>query len=174
MLFVSFCRVVLKCPKSSPFSQKCLNNLFPNTFLISYNVVIGLGMCLRPPCELVVRYVLPAFRSLVAKELIEKYDFSQVAAAEKLGTTQATISHYLYSKRGDKRIRQLESVSLVQSTASEMAQGIAKGKVSATDAMLTFCRLCMALRNQNVICDLHKDLIPLPEGCNMCPDLSQK
>jgi len=131
-------------------------------------------MCLRPPCELVVRYVLPAFRSLVARELIEKYDFSQVAAAEKLGTTQATISHYLYSKRGDKRIRQLESVSLVQSTASEMAQGIAKGNVSAIDAMLTFCKLCNALRNQNVICDLHKDLIPLPEGCSMCPDLSQK
>jgi len=28
--------------------------------------------------------VLPAFRSLVAKRLIEKYHFSQVAAAEKL------------------------------------------------------------------------------------------
>jgi len=131
-------------------------------------------MCLRPPCELVVRYVLPAFRSLVARELIEKYDFSQVAAAEKLGTTQAAISHYLYSKRGDKRMRQLESVSLVQSTANEMAQGIAKGKVSAIDAMLTFCKLCNALRNQNIICDLHRDFVSLPEGCSICPDLSQK
>jgi len=131
-------------------------------------------MCLRPPCELVVRYVLPAFRSLVARELIEKYDFSQVAAAEKLGTTQAAISHYLYSKRGDKRIRQLESVSLVQSTANEVAQGIAKGKVSAIDAMLTFCKLCVALRNQNIICDLHRDFVSLPEGCSICPDLSQK
>jgi hypothetical protein len=110
----------------------------------------------------------------VAKELIEKYDFSQVAAAEKLGTTQAAISYYLYSKRGDKRIRQLESVSLVQSAASETAQGIAEGKVSATDTMTTFCKLCIALRNQNVICDLHKVLVRLPEGCNMCPDLSQK
>ena len=27
---------------------------------------------MRPPCEIVVKYVLPAFRSLVARELIEK------------------------------------------------------------------------------------------------------
>lgn len=131
-------------------------------------------MELRPPCELVVRYVLPAFRSLVARELIEKYDFSQVAAAEKLGTTQAAISHYVYSKRGDKRIRQLETVSLVQSTASEVAQGIATGKVSAVEAMTNFCRLCMALRKQGVICDLHRDFISLPEPCNICSDISKK
>ena len=140
---------------------------------ISYNVVIGLEIELRPPCELVVRYVLPAFRSLVAKELIEKYDFSQVAAAEKLGTTQAAISYYLYSKRGDKRIRQLETVSLVQSTASEVAQGMANGKISALDAMLSFCKLCIALRNQDVICDLHRDFISLPEPCKLCPDVSK-
>jgi predicted transcriptional regulator len=122
----------------------------------------------------VVRYVLPAFRSIVAKELVEKYDFSQVAAAEKLGTTQAAVSHYLYSKRGDKRMRQLESVALVQSTASEMAQSIAKGKVSAADTMTTFCKLCIALRNQNVVCDLHRDFVSLPEGCDMCLNSSQK
>ncbi len=37
---------------------------------------------MRPPCEIVVRYVLPTFRSLVAKELIEKYSMSQQAAAK--------------------------------------------------------------------------------------------
>lgn len=141
---------------------------------ISYNVVIGLEIKLRPPCELVVRYVLPAFRSLVAKELIEKYDFSQVAVAEKLGMTQAAISYYLYSKRGDKRIRQLETVTLVQSTASEVAQGIVNKKISAIDAMLIFCKLCVALRTQDIICDLHRDFISLPEPCDMCPDVSKK
>ena len=74
-----------------------------------------------------MRYVLPAFRALVAKELVEKHHFSQVATAEKLGTTQAAISQYLYSKRGDKRIKQLEAIPLVQSTASEVARGIADG-----------------------------------------------
>ena len=121
---------------------------------------------MRPPCELVVRYVLPTFRSLVAKELIEKYDLSQVDAAEKLGTTQAAISHYVYSKRGEKRMQEFESA--VQPTASQVAKGIANGKLSALDAMTMFCRLCVELRTKNAICELHKDTVSLPENCNMC------
>ncbi|MCK4953201.1 hypothetical protein KAS14_05400 [Candidatus Bathyarchaeota archaeon] len=113
---------------------------------------------MRPPCELVVRDVLPTFRSLVAKELIEKYHFSQVNAAKKLGTTQAAISHYIYSKRGDKSKKQLENVSKIQSVASEMAQSIANEELSVTDAMLNFCKLCTLLRDQNIICNPHKGL----------------
>ena len=127
---------------------------------------------MRPPCELVVRYVLPAFRSLVAKELIEKYDFSQMSAAEKLGTTQAAISYYLYSKRGDKRIKQLESIPSVQSAAKEVARGIATEKFSVMDAMLKFCKLCAVLRNRDVICDFHKDFISVPEACDVCLEVS--
>jgi len=129
---------------------------------------------LRPPCELVVRYVLPAFRSLVAKELIEKYHFSQTTVAEKLGTTQAAISYYLYSKRGDRRIKQLESIPSVQSAASEVAQGIAAKKLSVIDAMLKLCELCAALRTQDIICDLHKDIISVPDACDICPEVPRK
>jgi predicted transcriptional regulator len=121
---------------------------------------------MRPPCELVVRYVLPTFRSLVARELVEKYDLSQVAAAEKLGTTQAAISHYVYSKRGEKRMQEFESA--VKPTASQVAQDIANGKISALDAMTMFCRLCVELRNKNAVCELHKDTVPLPENCDIC------
>jgi len=87
---------------------------------------------------------------LVAEELIKNYGFSQAAAAEKLGTTQATISHYIHLKRG-KRIRQLESIPFVQSTASEIARNIATGEFSTADAMLMFCKLCRVLREKGVI-----------------------
>ena len=130
---------------------------------------------MRPPCELVVRYVLPAFRSLVAKELVSKYKFSQIAAAEKLGTTQATISYYLYSKRGDKRIRQLESIASIQSAANEIALGIATKKLSLLDPMLTFCKLCTVLRNRDVVCDLHRtDVTSLPKDCDICERITEK
>jgi len=130
---------------------------------------------LRPPCELIVRYVLPAFRSLVAKELVGKYDFSQIAAAEKLGTTQATISYYLDSKRGDKRLRQLEAIPSIQSAASEIAQGIASNKLSSLDPMLTFCKLCTVLRNKDVVCDLHRtDVSSLPKDCDICEHITEK
>jgi len=88
---------------------------------------------------------------LVARELIEKHGFSQVATAKKLGTTQATVSHYLHHKRGEKRMKDLESVPIVQSTASEVAQDIATEKSSVTDITLTFCRLCNTLRKQGIL-----------------------
>ena len=127
------------------------------------------GWKLRPPCELVVRSVLPAFRSLVAKRLIEKYRFSQVAAAEKLGTTQASISHYLYSKRGDKRVKQLEASSSVRAIVDEIARGIATNRLSPFNAMQHFCRLCKALRTGDLICDWHKEFLAVPEACDVCP-----
>lgn len=59
------------------------------------------------PCESFGRYALPKFRLLVAKELIEKYGFTQTEAARKLGITQAAISQYLHSKRGYRGIPKL-------------------------------------------------------------------
>lgn len=124
---------------------------------------------MRPPCEIVVRSVLPAFRSLVARQLIEKFNFSQVAAAKKLGTTQASISHYLYSKRGEKMVKQLEVSPSVQAIVDEIAGGIAAEKTSSFDAMLQFCKLCQALRSKDLICDWHKGCLMVPESCNVCP-----
>lgn len=126
---------------------------------------------MRPPCELVVRSVLPAFRSLVAKELVQVHGLSETAAARKLGTTQAAISQYLSSKRGDKRIRQLEATPAVRSAAREVARGIATAKLSPLDGMLQFCRLCIALRTKDLVCDMHRDLLVLPRGCDLCPEV---
>ena len=78
---------------------------------------------LYPRCEIVARYLLPIFRSMVAKELIEKYNFTQVAAAEKLGTTQAAISQYIHSKRGYKGAEQfVDILPEIQSLANETAK----------------------------------------------------
>jgi predicted transcriptional regulator len=131
-------------------------------------------MSLRPPCEVVVRSVLPAFRSLVARSLIEDFNFSQVAAAKKLGTTQASISHYLYSKRGEKMVKQLEDSASVLVIVNEIAEGIAADKISPLDAMLQFCRLCEALRSGDMICDWHKNCLDVPDTCNVCPTSAKK
>lgn len=123
---------------------------------------------MRPPCELVVREIIPAFRTLVAKQLIKKHHFSQMEVAKKLGTTQAAISYYLYSKRGKKRIEQLRSKPLVRSIASEIAEHIANNKFSLIDATLEFCKLCRALKGEELMCDMHKRLVSFPENCDIC------
>ena len=107
---------------------------------------------LYPNCEVVARYILPIFRSIVAKELIEKYNFTQVAAAKKLGTTQAAISQYIHSKRGYKSIEQFENLlPEIRSVASETAKSIASGEISADEVVSRFCELCTKLRKKKKI-----------------------
>jgi hypothetical protein len=106
--------------------------------------------------------------------LIEEFNFSQVAAAKKLGTTQASISHYLCSKRGEKMVKQLEDSPSVRAIVDEIAEGIAADKISPLDAMLQFCKLCAALRSGDLICDWHKGCLDIPDSCNVCPPSAEK
>jgi len=129
---------------------------------------------MRPPCELIVRDVIPAFRTLVAKQLIKKHNLSQMEVAKRLGITQATISYYLYSKRGKKGVEQLQSKPLVRSTADEVAERIANDKFSLIDTTLVFCKLCRALKGGEVLCDMHKRSVSLPENCNVCAETPHK
>ena len=123
---------------------------------------------MRPPCEVVARYVLPAFRSLVAKELVEKHDLSQVSAASKLGTTQAAISQYVYSKRGERYMSRLEAIPRVRSAARRMAREIASGESSYLETTSSFCLLCKSIREQELICSLHRQRASLPKNCDIC------
>ncbi len=126
---------------------------------------------MRTPCEIVVKYMLPAFRSYVAKVLINEYHLSQVIVAKRLGTTQAAISHYMASKRGNKKLVQFESVPLMKDMAREVARRIASGKYSPVDVLPYFCKMCKAFRTHDVLCVLHKDLVVLPSECDVCPQL---
>ena len=102
-----------------------------------------------PRCEVVGRYLLPVFRSLVAKELIEKYNLKQIGVAEKLGTTQAAISQYVNSKRGFKDIEQFQDLlPKIQAIASETARELANGKMNPNQVTTSFCKLCISLQEE--------------------------
>ncbi len=107
---------------------------------------------MRAPCEEIVQQFLPAFRSLVAKELIERHKFSQVEAAKRLGTSQAAISQYLGSKRGFRESPKLRSASKVKMVASQVAKDLAEDKVTKFDVIMSFCRLCISLRESKDTC----------------------
>lgn len=67
---------------------------------------------MRLVCERVVNDVLPAVRSLIAKDLQEK-GYSQTEIADLLHITQPAVSQYLSASRGKKiqRIEQDEAAS---------------------------------------------------------------
>ena len=58
-------------------------------------------------CETIGKYLLPLFRSLVARELVVTYELTQLQASEILGTTQAAISQYLNFKRAIRAVTNL-------------------------------------------------------------------
>lgn len=102
---------------------------------------------MNPRCEAVGKYVVPMFRSMVAKELINNYNFTQVEAAEKLGTTQAAISQYINSKRANKGLEQFDDdvVPKLQAMASKAAKRLADKEISLDDVTVDFCKLCSSL-----------------------------
>jgi len=52
-------------------------------------------------CEVVVKDVLPALRSLVTRELLQNYGMSQTEVSRKLGITQPAVSQYKKELRGN-------------------------------------------------------------------------
>ncbi len=94
-------------------------------------------------CETVGKYVLPVFRSMVAKELITTHNLTQIEVAQKLGTTQAAISQYINSKRAIKGIKQFEQdLPRIQEIAKITAKRLANRETSWEEVTLDFCRLC--------------------------------
>ena len=96
-----------------------------------------------PQCEIIGKYVLPIFRSMLAKELVQKYHLSQTEAAKKLGTTQAAVSQYLSSKRAYKGIEHVEQyLPKIQVMAAETAKKLVNKEIAADDVTFDFCELC--------------------------------
>ncbi len=98
-------------------------------------------------CESVARYILPLYRAFVARELIEKYNYTQVQAAKKLGTTQAAVSQYVTSKRGHKSIPNYGKIApSVQDAAAKIAKRMATTETTKEDFNVSFCELCKFLQ----------------------------
>jgi predicted transcriptional regulator len=105
-----------------------------------------------PQCEIIGKYVLPIFRSMLAKELVQKHHLSQTETAKKLGTTQAAISQYLSSKRAYKGMEHVEEyLPRIKAMASEAAEKLMKKEIAAGDVTLDFCRLCSTFCKNNPV-----------------------
>lgn len=108
-------------------------------------------MTLKPPCEFAVQYILPTFRLLVAKRLVKDYNFTQAKAAKKLGITQASISHYLHSTRGIRKMKQIKRVPRIKKYVDRYVENLVNDKSPSVNDMPLFCELCMSLIEDDII-----------------------
>lgn len=117
---------------------------------------------MRPFCEVVVKEILPAVRSILAKELKDS-GMKQEEIAKALGITQASVSHYLKQARG-KNVKMLEENPRLKKSLKETAERVKNKKASPTTE---FCVICRGVRKE-VICKFHKDSTPGLKACDIC------
>lgn len=123
---------------------------------------------MRPPCETIVSAILPAIRSILARELVENFSMSQVKVAKLLGTTQPAISQYLAQKRGDQLTNVLRSMPEVKHALQEIVDGIEKEEGSPRNTVGAICSICMSLRRDGTVCEWHECDVEKPEKCKIC------
>lgn len=101
-------------------------------------------------CEAVGKYVLPVFRSLVAKELVATHNMTQMEVAQILGTTQAAISQYINSKRAFKGVQQFgEAQKKIERVAKKTAAQLAERQITWATVTLNVCKLCSEFSCEN-------------------------
>jgi len=123
---------------------------------------------MKPPCIIVVRYLLPALRVLIARELIEKHGLSRVRAAEKMELTPAAITQYLKKVRGKTAVQLVESSDEAVKIISEMASDLAKGEASVYDVLQNLCKICQIMRSKGLLCEMHKEILPALKKFEVC------
>jgi len=105
---------------------------------------------MRPLCEYMISEMLPGFRALVAKKLIDEYGFSQTEVAEMFNTTQPAISQYTRELRGKKTGVFLSNQSLCE-MLNKITKDIAMGRIAPEKTGLEFCKMCKLMREINLV-----------------------
>lgn len=122
---------------------------------------------MKPFCEIIVADILPALRALIAKELTDTYDLSQTEVSKKLGITQPAISQYKSELRG-YRVKLLKSNKNTMKFIKELAKQIASGEIKSFDIHRKLCEICMVIRKEKIICNMHEKIYPPAASCKLC------
>ena len=114
------------------------------------------------PQEIEVWYLIPALRRELAKIFIEENNLSQKKAAEILGITNAAISQYVNSKRGNEIKFSKEEVQKIKKAAREIIR-------NNDDIMKKIYALSVSLRKSKAICGIHMSHDKsIDKNCDIC------
>lgn len=122
---------------------------------------------MRFPCEYVANTFLPGLRIRIAKKMSMR-GYSQTKIALHLGVRQPVISSYL-RKTLDETDNSI-IVGILDELAERITSDFVKGNNLET-IMRTICTRCKKLRMDNVLCIIHKKLLPeiaTIQRCTIC------
>lgn len=123
---------------------------------------------MKPPCMVVVQYVLPAMRLLIMKDLIEKHKMRKIDVSTKMELTPAAITHYLQGKRGGAFAEDISRSREIMDIVADIAEIVARGDTPTEKIVEKLCKACSAIRSSGAICQLHKENLPSLKECTVC------
>ena len=125
---------------------------------------------MKPPCMIVVQYVLPAIRVLIMKNLIEKHNMRKIDVSAKMELTPAAITQYMKGERGATFVDEILKSEKTMKILSELTEALAKQNMPPETIIEKLCKACIVIRSEGIICGLHqKELPTLKElGCEIC------
>ncbi len=118
---------------------------------------------MKPPCEIVVWYVIPAIRSELAKELLN-LGMKQKDVSELMDITQPAVSQYITDKRGSG-IKLGEDVRIM---VKEFAFELSNGDATKADLIPRTCKICKNVKTSDVLEQLGIGKSELGEDCQSC------
>ncbi|MCQ2971359.1 hypothetical protein SAMN05216439_1002 [Methanobrevibacter gottschalkii] len=118
---------------------------------------------MKPPCEIVVWYVIPAIRSELAKELLN-LGMKQKDVSELMDITQPAVSQYITDKRGSG----IKLDDNVRDMIKNFARQLSVGEATKADLISTTCKICNHVKLSDVLDQLNIDKSELGEDCQSC------
>lgn len=111
---------------------------------------------MRSYCEVVVTSVLPAIRSIITRDLIERHKLTQEEAADLLGLTQPAISQYRKEARGVK-VRVLEKNQELMKMLDSLTIDILNRNINERSIGMKICNICKKIKDDGLLMKIRKD-----------------
>ncbi|MBW6451554.1 MAG: hypothetical protein K0B02_02385 [DPANN group archaeon] len=124
---------------------------------------------MKPFCEIIVTKIFPTVRALIAKELMDELNHTQNETAAKMNITQPAISQYKRELRGSKA-EIIQKNEVVFNMIKNQAKILSTTKPSENRHIL--CTICKAIRDEKLLCKMHKEAMPSMNNCTLCIDNS--
>lgn len=112
---------------------------------------------MKPYCVTVVKYVLPAIRVLITKELLEKYGLRKIDIADKMSISPAAVTQYSKGIRGSSYVKEISGSEEIMKRVFEISEAVADEDANPESIMEKMCEVCRLIRSDKIICKLHAD-----------------
>ena len=104
------------------------------------------GILKHTYCEVYVKIILPAIRILIAKELLEKYGYTQLQVSRLLGVSQPFLNYYISGRRRPKHIVVLEKNPLIRDIVKKEVNCLIERRC----INIVPCDVCTELRKKGI------------------------